>query len=607
MSKNGIPFDGPLISDGEIHRFSRDSKRSQPDEWYVCYEGMSIKDNPYLICCYGTWSGNQERFVYKSYENLPQSSPERHQLEEEYRKRKKHQESLLQKEQEKRVARANEIWEESSNQDHCQGHSSYLEQKKIKPYDIKYRVEREGSPVIVIPLRNTEEELQGVQCIYEDGKKRIYGLKKGNFHVIGSLEGSSKVYVVEGYATGASVHEATKCPVIVAFDCGNLKPVIASFRKKYPRAKITIAADNDDGNAQNPGKTKAEEAAKEYDCEVVLPAFTKEMQSTCRLTDFNDLHVHCGIDEVLKQLSSIKTSLQVLTANELLLMNIKPKKLIIDPWLPEKGLAMIYAERGIGKTYLSLTIAYAVACGEPVCKWKIPEARKVLYIDGEMPGEALQERLRSISKMFKNTPPEDSYFRIFSQDFQPDGIRDLGTFLGQEDVNELISDTDVIILDNLSTLIRSGKENEAESWLLVQEWVLALRRQGKSVIFIHHAGKNGTSRGTSKREDVLDTVIKLKKPGNYAPEDGARFEIHFEKSRGFFGIDAEPFEARLKTNTDNSIEWSCSKVDGYEVEILAELYMDGMTKQRDLAKEMGISVGKVNKLVKEAKENGLLK
>lgn len=178
---------------------------------------------------------------------------------------------------------------------------------------------------------------------------------------------------------------------------------------------------------------------------------------------------------------------------------------------------------------------------------------------------------------------------------------------GQQKINELLDGIDVIFLDNLSTLIRSGKENEAESWLSVQEWVLSLRRQGKSVVFIHHAGKNGTARGTSKREDVLDTVIKLKRPGNYNPEDGARFEIHFEKSRGFFGADAEPFEAKLKTNMDNSIEWSSAKAEGYELEILVELYRGGMTKQRDLAKEMGISVGKVNKLLKEAKENGLLK
>ena len=67
----------------------------------------------------------------------------------------------------------------------------------------------------------------------------------------------------------------------------------------------------------------------------------------------------------------------------------------------------------------------------------------------------------------------------------------------------------------------------------------------KSVLVIHHGGKSGQQRGTSRKEDVLDTVIALRKPPDYQADQGARFEIHFEKSRGFFGPEAEPFEVRL--------------------------------------------------------------
>jgi putative DNA primase/helicase len=68
MHTNGILFDGCLNTDGELHRFSRDSKKNQPDEWYRCFQGVSSKGNPYLNCYYGTWSGEQETFTYKSYE-----------------------------------------------------------------------------------------------------------------------------------------------------------------------------------------------------------------------------------------------------------------------------------------------------------------------------------------------------------------------------------------------------------------------------------------------------------------------------------------------------------------------------------------------------------
>jgi len=70
-------------------------------------------------------------------------------------------------------------------------------------------------------------------------------------------------------------------------------------------------------------------------------------------------------------------------------------------------------------------------------------------------------------------------------------------------------------------------------------WALAMGRAGKSVLFVHHSGKGGGQRGTSRKEDVLDTVIALRRPTDYAPEQGARFEIHFEKARGLFGDDAK--------------------------------------------------------------------
>ena len=65
------------------------------------------------------------------------------------------------------------------------------------------------------------------------------------------------------------------------------------------------------------------------------------------------------------------------------------------------------------------------------------------------------------------------------------------------------------MVDSLSTLCRSGVENESESWLPVQEWALRLRRNGVSVLFVHHAGKSGKQRGTSRREDVLDTIFHV--------------------------------------------------------------------------------------------------
>src|ERR1700704_5475076 len=81
------------------------------------------------------------------------------------------------------------------------------------------------------------------------------------------------------------------------------------------------------------------------------------------------------------------------------------------------------------------------------------------------------------------------------------------------------------------------------SWLPVQSWALRHRRLGRAVAMLHHAGKGGGQRGTSRREDVLDTVVSLRRPSDYSPDQGARFEVHFEKARGFHGQAAQPFEA----------------------------------------------------------------
>jgi hypothetical protein len=67
--------------------------------------------------------------------------------------------------------------------------------------------------------------------------------------------------------------------------------------------------------------------------------------------------------------------------------------------------------------------------------------------------------------------------------------------------------------------LTTGRENEAESWLPVQQWALSLRRRGISVLLDHHAGRNGEQRETSKREDVLDTMLTLRHPADYLTSD----------------------------------------------------------------------------------------
>ena len=110
----------------------------------------------------------------------------------------------------------------------------------------------------------------------------------------------------------------------------------------------------------------------------------------------------------------------------------------------------------------------------------------------------------------------------------------------------MLEGIDLLIIDNISTLATIGHDNDAKSWTPVQGWLLKLRRRGISVLIVHHAGKAGQQRGTSRREDVLDTVIALRHPSDYNPTEGARFNVHIDKARGAFGDVVKPFEAKLE-------------------------------------------------------------
>jgi hypothetical protein len=107
----------------------------------------------------------------------------------------------------------------------------------------------------------------------------------------------------------------------------------------------------------------------------------------------------------------------------------------------------------------------------------------VLYIDGEMPGVAIQERLAALVVANELEPPE-GFFQIVTPDAQPCSLPDLATVEGQAAFQPLLGDSEVIIADNLSVLMRTGVENEGESWIPMATWALARRREGRAVVFV---------------------------------------------------------------------------------------------------------------------------
>jgi hypothetical protein len=155
----------------------------------------------------------------------------------------------------------------------------------------------------------------------------------------------------------------------------------------------------------------------------------------------------------------------------------------------------------------------------------------------------------------------------------------------------------------------SGSESASDGWLPMQNWLLKLRRLGVAVLIIHHAGVNGWQRGTSRREDALDTVIALRRPADYSPEQGARFEVHIEKARMLLGDGAVPFEAVVEPFTTegsrSAIRWLARDLKPSIFEQAAALFQEGRSV-RQVKTLLAISHGEAGRLRLGAVAEGLL-
>jgi DNA-binding MarR family transcriptional regulator len=205
----------------------------------------------------------------------------------------------------------------------------------------------------------------------------------------------------------------------------------------------------------------------------------------------------------------------------------------------------------------------------------------------------------------ENEPlPEN--LKIITIDLNDGQMPDLSNLEGQMEIEAACNDAELIIVDNLSCLARSGRENEAESWGSIAEWALRMRSAGKCVIFIHHAGKNGAQRGTSKREDLLDVVIELKRPADYDSDQGARFIVNFSKARHLTGNEAQSFEAWLQKDADGKPIWTTKPAVESTYDQVVEMANLGMN-QADIAKELEVNKSTVCRHFNKAEDRGDIK
>ncbi len=281
MRDLGLVVDS-LDTSGKLVRvpvsFPRADKGKKQSGWYVVHEFRLSSGGIGLAGAFGNYKADEKRKVGMPAGSLTEAD------RAEYEKRRKQAQEKARKEAEAAARqckeRAQRIWTKLPEE----GPSKYLDTKKVRAFGLRFS---RGSVVVPVykPVATEGPELfaldlVSVQFIDPEGdKKFLTGTpKEGSFHWLTPVpQAECPVVVVEGYATGASVHMATGLPVAVAFDAGNLVPVARALRKFMPNAVICVAGDDDQATEQeqgkNPGRDKAQAAAKAVGGVWVLPRF----------------------------------------------------------------------------------------------------------------------------------------------------------------------------------------------------------------------------------------------------------------------------------------------------------------------------------------------
>jgi phage/plasmid primase-like uncharacterized protein len=472
MEAAGLIIQGPLMADGEIHRVPHStSRKSKGSGWYVIHEG----DNDFLCANYGAWnegtSGEWFSTVRSSWTAADKATMRRQRA------------AIKSKRDEAYKMAASKAVEEIAQTKDASPNHQYLKGKGVKPYGI-----RQDGVDLIIPAQQADGSVSTYQRIRPDGSKRFLkdGKAGGSFYQIGEI--GSVIYIAEGYATAATIHEATSETVVVAFYAGNIKPVSEALRGRYS-LPIVIAADDDEAGRK--GASAAEQAID--NASIRYPSGTH--------VDFNDLHVAEGIDAVQASIK-LKPMLSAKTYGS----DFNPGAIPSRPWIISglylRGyLTAFFAPGGVGKSVFAITTAIMVATGKLLINRDLEEKCNVLYINNEDDTDEIDRRIAAVCIKHDITFSELQW-RIFTVS----GYGNPLTIATKDDKGNVIVHPDVYRISNFCTDNSIGlvivdpfvsthdvpeNDNTAIEKVMTQYRSLA-KETNAAICLVHHTAKNGS-------------------------------------------------------------------------------------------------------------------
>ena len=475
MLNHGFVNIPALIRDGQIHKFNDVDQHSKPC-WYILFD-------------HGGAFGDYSRDVYEtfrcgSYSDL--SAEERSRTEKriaEVREAQAKEKAELQRKA------AEECQKEWDNAAEIAGGHPYLERKGVRAHGVRL-IQKDGQPCIMVPLGDLEG-IHTLQYIFPDGKKKLHygGKVQGCSFIVGS---GAPAYIAEGYATAASVFEATGRACVMAVSANNLSPVAAQF----PDA--VIVADNDKSGTGQRDALKAHEA--HGNPVAIIPV--EGMDANDYVSAGNDLKAF------LEQNTPHRRGGFMLHNGEELFNGIDPKEWIIKHWIPEGDyLGSIFGASGSGKTHTAVDMAMSMATGTPWAKCKT-RAANVLYLMGEGQRDT-QKRMKGwlmyhgISR--GDLPRIKFTTEAISLDERLVEVVDAVTAEGFT--------PEVIFIDTMAAHMAGDENSTQDAGKMVAALKSLMVRFNAAVIYIHHTGQDPQSqhrsRGSSAFKAALDFEYRV--------------------------------------------------------------------------------------------------
>jgi len=299
----------------------------------------------------------------------------------------------------------------------------------------------------------------------------------------------------------------------------------------------------------------------------------------------------------------------LINADNLISLEIPPRKIIIFPWLYLQQILLIHGWRGIGKTMFAISFFDAITRGEGTGPWPLVTPVPCLYIDGEMALIDIQERLKLLGAG-KETPRKVPLMIYSDARANSLGLPRASLINTQwrKDAKSLMLDNGIqlVALDNIASLAPGLDENSKKDWDPINQWLIDLRFSDITVALLHHENKAGGQRGTSAREDNIDSTISLVRPHDYRIEDGCRFIVKFKKNRiSTKDISLlQDYEFKL-INNDGYSEWAWTTVRRKnQIEILRML--DEGISQTEITGMLSIDKAYVSRVKSKAVKEGQL-